>query len=91
MTYFELKDEAKISEIENLLKTAPFKMTPFRTSCEATPLKVSGKDEIFVGQIKREPDNPKGFWVWLVADNLTRGAALNAFEIARKILEAEPR
>jgi len=91
MTYFELKDEAKISEIESLLKSAPFKMTPFRTSCEATPLKVSGKDEIYVGQIKREPDNPKAFWVWLVADNLTRGAALNAFEIARKILEAEPR
>ncbi|MCX6565932.1 MAG: Asd/ArgC dimerization domain-containing protein [Candidatus Aminicenantes bacterium] len=91
MTYFELKDEADIAEIEALLKSAPFKMTPFRTSCEATPLKVSGKDEIFVGQIKREPDNPKAFWIWLVADNLTRGAALNAFELARKILGVETR
>jgi len=91
MTYFELKDEAEIVEIEALLKAPPFKMTPFRVSCEATPLKVCGKDEIYVGQIKREPDNPKAFWIWLVADNLTRGAALNAFEVARKILGAEPR
>ena len=91
MTYLELKDEAEIETIESLLKSAPFKMTPFRTSCEATPLKVSGKDEIFVGQIKREPDNPKAFWIWLVADNLTRGAALNAFELARKIVGAEAR
>ena len=91
MTYIELKDEAEIADIEALLKSAPFKMTPFRTSCEATPLKVSGKDEIYVGQIKREPDNPRAFWIWLVADNLTRGAALNAFDLARKILGAESR
>jgi aspartate-semialdehyde dehydrogenase len=91
MTYFELKDEAEIADLEALLKTAPFKLTSFRTSCEATPLKVSGKDEIYVGPIKREPDNPRAFWMWLVADNLTRGAALNAFELAKKILGAEPR
>lgn len=91
MTYFELKDEAEIADLEALLKTAPFKMTAFRTACEATPLKVSGKDEIFVGPIKREPDNPRAFWMWLVADNLIRGAALNAFELAKKILGAEPR
>ncbi|MBN1938701.1 MAG: hypothetical protein JW843_03885 [Candidatus Aminicenantes bacterium] len=91
MTYLDLKDEAGVEAIEAVLKSAPFKMTPFRTSCEATPLKVSGKDEIFVGQIKREPDNPRAFWVWLVADNLTRGAALNAFELARKIVGAEAR
>jgi len=91
MTYFELKDEAESADIEGLFKSAPFKMTPFRTSCEATPLKVSGKDEIFVGQVKREPDNPRAFWIWLVADNLTRGAALNAFDLARKILGAETR
>ncbi len=91
MSYLELKDEAEIGAIEGLLKSAPFKMTPFRTSCEATPLKVSGKDEIFVGQIKREPDNPRAFWIWLVADNLTRGAALNAFELARKMVGAEAR
>jgi aspartate-semialdehyde dehydrogenase len=91
MTYMELKDETDVDGLEALLKSAPFKMTPFRTSCEATPLKVSGKDEIFVGQIKREPDNPRAFWIWLVADNLTRGAALNAFELARKIVGAEAR
>ena len=53
MTYFELKDEADSADIEGLLKSALFKLTPFRTSCEATPLKVSGKEEIFAGQAKR--------------------------------------
>ena len=46
----------------------------------------SGKDEIYVGQLMTEAGNPRAAWIWLVADNLIRGSALNAFELARKIL-----
>jgi len=69
-------------------KAAAFKLTAFRESCSASSITVSGKDEIFVGRIKKEESGPRTFWVRLVADNVTRGSALNAVEIAKKILKA---
>jgi aspartate-semialdehyde dehydrogenase len=89
MTYCELEKEAEIESLEALFKESPlFKITPFREACSASSISVSGKDEIFIGQIKRAEQFPRAFWFWLVADNLTRGSALNAFEIAKKILAA---
>lgn len=89
MTYCELEKDTDIETLEALLReTPPFKMAAFRDSCAATPISVSGKDEIFVGRIKKEETLPRAFWVWLVADNLTRGSALNAFDIAKKLLMA---
>lgn len=90
--YCELEKDTDIESLEALFKeTPPFKMTAFRGACTATPLSVSGKDEIFVGQIKKEESFPRAFGVWLIADNLTRGSALNAFEIAKKLLAAGTR
>jgi aspartate-semialdehyde dehydrogenase len=88
MTYLELESDPNIPVFEAIFREAAFfKLTAFREACSATSVSVSGKDEIFVGQIKREETNPRAFWVWLVADNLTRGSAVNAFDIARKILD----
>jgi aspartate-semialdehyde dehydrogenase len=89
MTYCELEKDAEIEALESLFKENPlFKMAAFRDGCSVSSISVSGKDEIFVGQIKRAEQFPRAFWFWLVADNLTRGSALNAFEIAKKILAA---
>jgi aspartate-semialdehyde dehydrogenase len=91
MTYLEFEKETDIVSLEAVFREdASFKMTPFRDSCSATAVSVSGKDEIFIGQIKKEESYPRSFWVWIVADNLTRGSALNAFEIAKKIIQARP-
>jgi aspartate-semialdehyde dehydrogenase len=88
MTYLELERDAEIASLEALFRDEePFKMTPRGESCPASSITVSGKDEIFVGQIKKEALSPRAFWIWLVADNLTRGSALNAFDIANKILQ----
>ena len=35
------------------------------------------------------PNNPRAFWLWLVADNLTIGAALNAIQIAEELITRE--
>jgi len=83
MTYLELKKKAGISGLRNLFKESTFFSLP--PSSLTSPASVAGKDEIFVGQIKRDESFPKSFWIWTVADNLTRGSALNAFEIAKKI------
>jgi aspartate-semialdehyde dehydrogenase len=52
-----------------------------------TPRFLSDPDAVAVGRIRAHPDDPCGVWMWLVADNLRPGAALNALEIARRALE----
>jgi aspartate-semialdehyde dehydrogenase len=89
MTYLELEKDADIASLEKLFKNVPpFALTAFREACAASSITVSGKDEIFIGRIRKEEPSPRAFWIWLIADNLTRGSALNAFEIALKILKA---
>ena len=89
MTYCEFEKDAEIEALEALFKKNPlFKVAASRDACSASSISVSGKDEIFVGQIKKTDQFPRAFWFWLIADNLTRGSALNAFEIAKKILGA---
>jgi len=51
------------------------------------PREVSGKDEVFVGRIRKDPDLENGLNLWIVSDNLRKGAALNAIQIAERLLE----
>lgn len=46
------------------------------------PLEAAGKDEVFVGRIREDPSQERGLDLWVVADNLRKGAALNAVQIA---------
>jgi aspartate-semialdehyde dehydrogenase len=92
MLYFETVRDAAIEGIGSCLSQAPvFKLTEYQDGCAASPISVSGQEEIHVGPIKQENGSARAFWTWLIADNLTRGSAVNAFEIARKILEARSR
>ena len=83
MTYLELDKKTDIQGLKNLFKERSF----FKLSSPtlSNPISVAGEDKISIGQIKKEKSFPNSFWVWTVADNLTRGSALNAFEIAEKI------
>ena len=47
-----------------------------------------GRDEVFVGRIRRYPTIPNGLNLWVVADNLRKGAALNAVQIAECLVSA---
>jgi aspartate-semialdehyde dehydrogenase len=51
------------------------------------PVFVEGKDEVFVGRIREDKSVPNGLNFWVVADNLRKGAALNAIQIAEKLIE----
>lgn len=46
---------------------------------------VSGKDPVYVGRIHRDPENPLLWLMWVVSDNIRKGAALNGIQIAEKI------
>lgn len=52
-----------------------------------TPLSAEGKSEVFVGRVRKDPDHSKGFHLWIVSDNLLKGAAWNSVQIAEKLIE----
>ena len=52
-----------------------------------TPIMVSGKDEVFVGRIRRDFSVNNGINLWVVADNIRKGAALNAVQIAELLIK----
>lgn len=53
------------------------------------PWSVAGTDEVFVGRIRQDASYPGGLVMWIVADNLRKGAALNAVQIAEEMVKRE--
>ena len=51
------------------------------------PLFLSGKDPVYVGRIRQDLSNPKGLTFWLVGDQIKKGAALNAVQIAEYLVK----
>ena len=51
------------------------------------PLYSEGKDEVFVGRIRRDRSQPNTLNMWIVADNLRKGAATNAVQIAEYLIK----
>ena len=51
-----------------------------------TPLDASGRDEVLVGRIRDDLGSPGGVMMWIVGDNLRKGAATNAVQIAEALL-----
>jgi len=52
-----------------------------------TPNEVAGRDEVYVGRIRKDLASSHGIVLWVVADNLRKGAALNAWQVAEKAVE----
>ena len=52
-----------------------------------TPLYAQNKDDVFVGRIRRDESNPNSLDMWIVSDNLRKGAATNAVQIAEHIVK----
>ena len=51
------------------------------------PLYAWGKDDVFVGRLRRDTSVPYGINLWCVSDNIRKGAATNAVQIALKLIE----
>lgn len=54
------------------------------------PIDVAGKDEVYVGRVREDESIRNGLNLWIVADNLRKGAALNAIQIAEELIAAAP-
>ena len=53
------------------------------------PVDAEGEDDVFVGRIRQDVSNPRGVAMWLVTDNLRKGAALNGIQIAEELLSRD--
>ncbi|MDB3997582.1 Asd/ArgC dimerization domain-containing protein, partial [Candidatus Pelagibacter sp.] len=53
----------------------------------STPLEAEGKDETFISRIREDKTVTNGLNMWIVSDNLLRGAALNSVEIAETLIK----
>ena len=49
----------------------------------------AGKDDVFVGRIRRDPGNERALDIWIVSDNLRKGAATNAVQVAELLVERD--
>lgn len=75
-------------EARALLEAAPgvVVVDDFAAGRYPTPLDAAGTDPVYVGRIRADIGNPGGLQLWVVADNLRKGAALNAVQIAEAVL-----
>jgi aspartate-semialdehyde dehydrogenase len=51
------------------------------------PVMAAGRDDVFVGRIRKDASHPNGLVLWVVSDNIRKGAALNAVQIAEKLVQ----
>jgi aspartate-semialdehyde dehydrogenase len=84
----EFENEFEIAEVKKILSQAPgvIVMDNPAEFIYPMPLLSEGKDEVFVGRIRRDESQPKTLNLWIVSDNLRKGAATNAVQIAEYLL-----
>jgi len=85
----ETKKPFNISEVKEAIKNAAgcVLMDDPKSLIYPTPIEVSGRGETFVGRIRRDESIENGLNFWVVADNLLKGAAYNAIQIAQILIE----
>lgn len=85
----EFEKPFEMSELMEVLKKAPGLIVKDNPAKEEYPLAIeaAGHDEVYVGRIRRDESVESGVNIWVVADNIRKGAATNAVQIAQKIIE----
>jgi len=85
----EFENDFTIDEVKNILCKAPGVVVQDDVAnfVYPMPLFAHEKDETFVGRIRRDESQPKTLNCWIVSDNLRKGAATNAIQIAEYLLE----
>lgn len=84
----EFENDFDLAEVKKILSETPgvTVMDDVSNSIYPMPLYSEGKDEVFVGRIRKDLSQPKTLNLWIVADNLRKGAATNAVQIAEYLV-----
>lgn len=85
----EFHSEFDLDEVRELLDGTPgvVVMDDVKNNVYPMPILSQGRDEVFVGRMRRDESQPKTLNLWIVADNLRKGAATNAVQIAEYMME----
>lgn len=85
----EFENEFDLTELKNILDDASGVVVQDDPANQIYPMPLwaEDKDEVFVGRIRRDETQPKTVNMWIVSDNLRKGAATNAVQIAEYLLE----
>lgn len=82
-----LEEEASRAELISALKGMPgVQLIEGGPTDYPLAMKAADKDPVYVGRLHQDPDDPKTWLFWVVADNLRKGAALNGIQIAEALL-----
>jgi aspartate-semialdehyde dehydrogenase len=84
----EFEEEFELDEVRKILAEAPgiILVDDPATQQYPMPMDAHEKDEVFVGRIRRDETQPKTLNMWIVSDNLRKGAATNAVQIAEYLV-----
>ena len=85
----EFENDFDLDELKDILAKTPgvTVLDDVKNNIYPMPLYSEGKDEVFVGRIRRDLSQPKTLNLWIVADNLRKGAATNAVQIAEYLYQ----
>lgn len=90
--YFEVNESGvSAADIKELMKSAPGIVLQDEPEAQIYPMPADcvGKNDVFVGRIRKDLDEDKGFHMWVVSDNLLKGAAWNSVQIAESLIKLE--
>jgi aspartate-semialdehyde dehydrogenase len=85
----EFENDFDLAEVRKLLHDTPGVVVQDNTDTNTYPMPIFAhdKDEVFVGRIRRDETQPNTLNMWIVADNLRKGAATNTVQIAEYLIE----
>lgn len=85
----EFENDFEINEIREILAATPGVIVQDNTATNTYPMPIYAhdKDEVFVGRIRRDLTQPNTLNMWIVSDNLRKGAATNTIQIAEYLKE----
>jgi len=88
--YIETLRPISVDKVKDILSKAPgvILMDEPKNNLYPMPKDVEGKDETFVGRLRKDAFVKNGLWLWVVADNLRKGAATNAVQIAECVISS---
>jgi aspartate-semialdehyde dehydrogenase len=87
--HIETREVIGIDAVRGLLQDAPgLRLVEGEDMIHPTPVThAAGADPVFVGRLRRDISHPRGISLWVVADNIRKGAALNAIQIMERLEE----
>ena len=85
----EFQKEFELPEVKSLLQSAPGVVVVDEPSAQQYPMPMDAheRDEVFVGRLRRDETQPRTLNMWVVSDNLRKGAATNAVQIAEYLVQ----